>query len=297
MRPFGLFVLSALLFCSGAGAEEVQLPHRGLRLNAALELVDGKTLADGVVLMTHGGLVHRDMETMAVLRQLLHDRGYNTLAINLSLGLDRRHGPYDCSIPHRHRNSDAAAEIGLWLEWLKRQGARRVTLMGHSRGGAQTALFAAERNDTAVSAVVLLAPAVRENTDAEEYQRRTGKPLAPTLQQARDLVKRGKGNTLLRHVGVMTCPDTAATAASFVSYFSDPRSVDSPSLIPAIVPPTLVLVASDDQVVRGLAPKVQPLIGSKVSMVIIEGADHTFRDLYADEVTDAIDAFLRGVMN
>ena len=42
-------------------AKEVTLRHKGLTLNANLELVAGKTLADGVILITHGGLAHRDM--------------------------------------------------------------------------------------------------------------------------------------------------------------------------------------------------------------------------------------------
>ncbi|NIR31732.1 MAG: alpha/beta hydrolase, partial [Gammaproteobacteria bacterium] len=56
--------------------------------------------------------------------------------------------------------------IGLWLDWLKSRGARRVTLFGHSRGGAQTALYAAENDHELVEAVVLLAPATEENTNA-----------------------------------------------------------------------------------------------------------------------------------
>jgi len=43
-------------------AKEVTLRHKGLTLNANLELAAGKTPADGVILMTHGGLAHRDME-------------------------------------------------------------------------------------------------------------------------------------------------------------------------------------------------------------------------------------------
>jgi len=279
-----------------AEAQEVTLRHKRLMLNAELELAAGKKLADGAILITHGGLVHRATESMAYLQRLLNDKGYSTLAINLSLGLDNRHDIYDCQVAHRHRNADAADEIGVWVDWLKAQGAQRVTLLGHSRGGAQTALYAAEHNDALVRAVVLLAPAIRENTDAVGYQQRYNKPLAPLLAKAQHLVDTGKGDTVLEHIGLLNCPDTSATADSFVSYYGQNARVDTPSLLPKLRKSTLVVVAGADEVVVGLDKKVVPLAdGTHLRMTVIEGSDHTFRDLYADDAVEAIVAFLRGI--
>ena len=42
-----------------AEAKEVTFQHKGLTLNANLELAVDKTLADGVILITYGGLAHR----------------------------------------------------------------------------------------------------------------------------------------------------------------------------------------------------------------------------------------------
>ncbi len=276
-------------------AKEVTLSHKGLTLNANLELAAGKKPADGVILITHGGLAHNGMETIAYLRGLLKDKGYNTLAINLSLGLNNRHGMYDCKVTHRHRNADAADEIGAWTDWLKKQGAKRVTLLGHSRGGAQTALFAAERDNALVKAVVLLAPATRENNGATAYQQRFNKPLAPVLEKAQKLVRDGKGSAVLEHIGLLTCPDTSATADAFVSYYGSDAGLDTPALIPKIRKPTLVVVAGSDEIVVGLGKKVAPLAdGKRVQMKVIDSADHFFRDLYADDAVEAIDAFLKG---
>lgn len=278
-----------------ANASEVTLRYKGLTLNADLELAAGKQLADGAILITHGGLVHRGTESMAYLQRLLNDKGYSTLAINLSLGLDNRHDRYDCQVTHRHRNADAADEIGAWVDWLKGQGAKRITLLGHSRGGAQTALYAAEHPDALLHAVVLLAPAIRENTDAVGYQQRYNQPLAPLLAKAQQLVDAGKGDTVLEHISVLNCPDTSASADSFVSYYAQNARVDTPSLLPRLRKPTLVLVAGADEVVVGLDKKVAPLAdGARLRMKVIEGSDHTFRDLYADDAVEAIVAFLRG---
>ena len=275
-------------------ATEVTLRDHALTLNADLTLAPGKTLADGVILITHGSLAHRDMEMLVAFRNLLRDKAYNTLAINLSLGVNNRHGMYDCKVTHRHLNDDAAHEIGVWVAWLQTQGATRIALLGHSRGGAQTAQYAAEHDSPAVKAVVLLAPAIAQNTNAATYQARTHKPIAPLLAKARKLVKQGKGNTVLAHAMILSCPNTAATAASFLSYYGQNVHHDTPSLLPKITEPTLVLWGDQDEVVAGLDKKMVDLAdGKRTQFKVINGADHFFRDLYADEAVDAINAFLK----
>jgi pimeloyl-ACP methyl ester carboxylesterase len=277
-------------------AKEVTLQHNGLTLNAEYQLAPGKTPADGVILITHGALAHRDMEVISYMRRLLKERGYNTLAINLSLGVDNRHGMYDCKVTQRHRNDDALEEIGLWIDWLKKQGAKHVTLLGHSRGGAQTALYASEHNDPLIRALVLMAPATRDNTSPGAYQKRYKMALAPLLDKARKLVNNGKGNTVLGNIGLMTCVETPVTASTLVSYYGEDTRVDAPSLIPKISKPTLVVVAGSDPVVVGLDKKVAPLAdGKRVHMTVVEGAGHLFRDLFADDAADAIDEFLAGL--
>ena len=64
-------------------AKEVTLRHKGLTLNANLELAAGKTVTNGVILITHGGLAHRDMEIVTYIQNLLvQEKDYNTRAIN-----------------------------------------------------------------------------------------------------------------------------------------------------------------------------------------------------------------------
>ena len=276
-------------------AEEVTLIHQGITLDAELELAPGKTLADGVILITHGTQAHNNMETLVNLRSLLKDKGYSTLAINLSLGLDRRHGFYDCAKPSTHKDTDSVGEIGAWVKWLGGKGVKKIVLLGHSRGGAQTALFAADHNDPLVRAVILLAPAASDQAEtAREYQERYGKPLAPVLARAEALVKAGKGDTLLEHVPFLAlCNDTSVTAASFVSYYGpDPRR-NTITLLPKIKKPTLIFVAGDDQVVKGLDKKAAPFVdGKRIRLKVIPGSDHFFRDLWMDDAVDAMAAFL-----
>jgi len=286
-------IIGLSVAASAAHADEVSLPYKSLSLNANLELAAGKRLADGAILITHGGLAHHGMEVISYLQKLLKARGYTSLAINLSLGLNNRHGMFDCNVTHRHLNDDAVDEIGAWMNWLKQQDVKRVALLGHSRGGAQTALYAVERDDEWVKAVVLIAPATEDNTNPAIYPKRYQKQLMPLLQQARKLVDAGKGSAEIEHVGLMSCSDTTATASTFVSYYGQDPRLDTPFLIPKLKKPTLIVVAASDEEVVGLDKKVAPLAGgTRIQMKVIEGADHTFRDLTADDAADAIDAFL-----
>jgi pimeloyl-ACP methyl ester carboxylesterase len=284
-----LFIISGLYV--PVLAEEVKLPHQGMTLNASLEKSADSWPAGPVVLMTHGTLAHRGMEIMAGLQSMFADRGISSLAINLALGLDDRPaGMYDCATPHTHRHTDAVAEIGAWLGWLKAQGAEKVALLGHSRGGNQTARFAATTTDPVVTAVILIAPQTwSAEYAAADYEKRYGKPLAPVLAKAQALVESGKGDTPMDPVDFIYCEQTSATAAAFVSYYATDPDMDTPTVIPGIKVPVLVVAGSEDTAVKGLPEKIEPLAdGERVQLLVVDGADHFFRDLYSEDIADAV---------
>ena len=291
---FGL-ALALLLSFSPAQAGEVTLQYKGILLDANLELAAGKAAADGVILITHAGPVHRGSELYVSLQELFKKKGYSTLAINLSHRLNNRHGMYDCTITSNHRYADAADEISAWVNWLNHQGTKRVVVLGHSRGGAETALYAVEQANKSVAAVVLLAPDTRETNDAADYQQRNHKPLAPVLEKAQQLIKDGKGEKVLAHTDFLFCPNTSVTADTFVSYYGPDPRLDTAYLIPKIRKPTLVVLAGDDEIVIN-DKKFLPLAdGKHVQVTVVEGANHFFRDLYADEAVDKIDTFLKSL--
>ncbi|HSH29662.1 MAG TPA: alpha/beta fold hydrolase [Thiohalobacter sp.] len=286
----GLFALAL----SAAQAEEVKLEYDGLTLNAELELAPGSELADGVILMTHGTLAHARMGIMRGLQKVFKEYGYNSLAINLSLGIDDRHGMYDCQQTHTHRHTDALDEIGVWLNWLREQGAGEITLLGHSRGGNQTAWYAAERDMQDVNAVVLIAPMLwDEEYDRKEYRDRYGVELQPLLERARGLAEDGESDVLMESVDFLYCENTTVSAETFLSYYEpDPRR-DTAHLVPMIEAPVLVIAGTADTVVPGVEAAMAPLAeADEVSLAVVVGADHMFRDLYWYDVADAIEIFL-----
>ena len=95
-RGFWKLMFVAILFVHAvptiASAEEIKLQHAGLTINANLVAAQDDWQDGTVVLITHGTTGHYGMETIATLQSLLAKRGLTSIAPNLSLGLDDRHG-------------------------------------------------------------------------------------------------------------------------------------------------------------------------------------------------------------
>lgn len=285
---YALFA-GSLAFSSVAFAAEVkevkqtiQQQGQSLSVNANLLMADGKTFADEMVLLTHGTLTHKERSTYAALQKNLAAQGISSLAINLSLAVDNRHGEYDCAVPHKHQHTDALQEIGVWLDWLKSQGVDKVTLAGHSRGGNQTAWFASKNDSPMIEKVVLIAPAFE------------GPKAAPFLDKAKQMQQAGHGQEMLKGIDFIYCKDAQATADAVVSYYQDQDGYHTIELLKTAAKPTLVAIGSADDVVEGLAEAVEPLTaGGKVQAVVVEDADHFFLDFANEDLASAIAEFIR----
>lgn len=118
--------------------------------------------------------------------------------------------------------------------------------------------------------------------------------MKPLLEQARSLVKAGKGQVRLENVAFLTCPATDVTAESFLSYYAPGPELEMPALLKRVKSPALVVVAGGDQVVRDLDKAIAPLVdGKRLRMAVVPGADHFFRDLYGEDAMEEIVKFLR----
>ena len=277
-----------------AEAEDVAQEHAGLELLGRLEIASGKSLqADGVALIVHGTLAHHGMEIIRDLQANLKRQGINTLAITLSLGLNRRTGMFNCMLEHDHRFGDAVEELSAWSDWLKTRGASRIDIIGHSRGGAQAALFAVEEPAQVTGKVVLVAPLVElpPAEAAKRYADQFGGPLAPAIAAAREREDGGQGDMLIDVPGFLNCPQARVTAGAFLDYYegSRPGIVE---LLGQITRPTLVVAAGADEMVPGVAEKLGGR-SDKVEIATVEGADHFFLDLYGEDLAERIAAFLK----
>jgi len=272
-------------------ADRVELQHDDLTLVGHMETASA--IEDGVVLMVHGTLAHGQMEIMRSMQELLRDAGYNSLAINLSLGQDARTGMYDCDATHRHKHEDAVEEIAAWAGWLEEQGAERLVVLGHSRGGNQVARYLADDPAETVEKAVLMAPQTwTAGEEAKGYQASYDTALQPLLDRAEMLVSEGKGDEVME-MDFIYCPDTTATAASVVSYYREDPMMDTPTALGETDVPTLVIVAGADTTVTDLEEKMAERVGDEhIEMTTVSGSDHMFRDLFLYDAADAATAFI-----
>ncbi len=275
-------------------ADEVLLKHEGIELRADLTLAEDKALSDGVVILLHGTLAHNRMEIVSTTAELLNDEGYNTLAINLSFAIDKRQeGMLDCQVEHRHQHEDAITELGAWMSWLQQQGAGKVAIWGHSRGGNQVAWFVNENDNDLLDKTILVAPSTwNGKAYADSYQRRYGKPLSDLMAQAQTLVDAGKPDEMMAVPGFVYCQDAKASAMAFLSYGRDDERKNTPTVLQKITKPVLVVIGSADEVVADLPAKMEKLTQDNISLETVDGADHFFLDLYADDMVELIVDFL-----
>lgn len=284
-----------LLAAPAALAEEVIAEHQGLEVIGNLEIAKGKSLkSDGAVLLLHGALAHHRMEIISAAQELLKERGINSLAITLGLGLDKRRGLFDCSLEQDHRSGDAVDETETWVNWLKEKGAANITLAGHSLGGRQAALYASGQPDKVVKRVVLIAPQIQTFESIEaEYQNQYHKPLKDELARAEQLIAEDEGSTFLEGAGFLNCPLPRVTAGAFADYYSASQKFNVHSLVPKLKIPALIVIGDQDPLEAELSTALQSMpAGKHVTYKKISGADHFFRDLQAEDLAERIKEFL-----
>lgn len=292
-------LLALVAAASGLRAETVSQEYLGLPVQGNLQVAAGKSLAtDGALLIVHGTAAHHGMGVIAALQKALDQRGINSLAITLSLGMQKRSGMLDCALEQDHRHADASDEIVAWVEWLQKKGASRVSVLGHSRGGAQAALAAFERPDVGIRSLILAAPLYQTEQEIEQrYLEVFGSPLRPLLGKALKAVEAGEGDTLLQVPGFLHCKPAKVTAAAFHDYYAPDAQHDILRLLREIAVPVLVIVAGDDKIMPSLKPALEQSatsgsLPSGVAMAAIDGADHQFRDLFGEYFADRVAAFI-----
>lgn len=284
------------VFSTQLEAEEVTHTYGGLTINGNLEQAEEHESFDGVVLITHGTLAHNRMEIVATSQDLLAENGVSSLAINLSLGIDDRHGMYDCTEPHRHLLTDGVMEIAAWVEWLKTRNTRGVVLMGHSSAANLALVAATEHEDPIVVGVILLAASTAGyDRYIANYETRYQVEIAGVLARAKALVNNGRGDELMEDVDFLFCPRTRVTAAAFLDHYRpNPIRANLSSFLERVKKPTLVIAAGEDEIQPNIPEYVKPYVdGKRVRLAIVDEAGHFFRDLNLEDAIDEAVAFVQ----
>ena len=274
-------------------AGEVSKAFRDLTLNANLEMAEDMDFEDGIVLIVHGYSGHNKMEIIRTAQQALLDNDQSSLAINLSMGIDNRHGFFECTWPHRYLQEDTLDEISAWVDWLRDRGASRITLLAHSRGANQAMVYAVDNKDPEVTHLVLLAPGTFDDT-RQAFEERYGPTFDQQMARAEKLIAAGQGAVLMENTDLMICPQASVSASTFSSFYGrTSRFRNFQSYLPRIPMPTLVITGTQDERSPDTKQDVAPFVdGERLQLSVIEGADHFFRDFNIDEAMEAILEFI-----
>jgi len=242
----------------------------------------------------HALMQHYDTEIIRGLQQGLKAAGRNSLAFTLSMGLDNRHGSYECATPHRYLFADALAEGMAWLQWLKARDEGPVVMLGHSLGANQALGLTVERYDPQISALALLSVMTmgRERL-LGNYKMRYRIDLEGVSNRAKALVAEGKGGELMS-VDFHICPQTQVAAKTFLDYYGgEPLHADPSSHLGKVTPPVFIVAGSADERQPNVAAFLERFVDEKkVFLYTVDSADHFFRDLNLDEAVEETLGFL-----
>lgn len=284
-----LVILSAMTTVS---AEPVQLNYNGLRINA--EYIDREN-DQPIFVMLHGTWMHQSNDLPVYLQELVDYENYSSLNISLSLGVDDRQSFVDCettpTIVDTHEQ--AADELKLWFDWLSEQGHDRFILLGHSRGGAQASLFYQTFKYPGIEQLVLIAPATHDqDAVAAAFEKRYSKNLNEKLSYFKALDDQTGAIT---EASILYCIFANVSAEAFISYYSPSPNKHTPSLLSDIDIPTTVFLGSEDNLSH-LFMKYEAEFkdNANIKTYWVEGADHFFRDLFADEIIEEVIYDLNG---
>lgn len=175
---------------------------------------------------------------------------------------------------------DCVHDIRAMIDFLARNGYRRIVLIGHSTGANKAVYYLYKTHDRRVKKLVLLGPL----SDVISEMQARGRLLKTFLARAKAQVRRGKGDELFMPV----YPERFWSAKRYLSLYTPGSREDvftyyNPKgnwrAVESMRVPTLVVFGDHDQhldrdaeeVMRAFQKHVRNFRGT-----IIEGADHSF---------------------
>ena len=284
-----ILFICLLILSSEIWSDTVQVPYKYdeslIQLNATHYIGnDSKSIA----LILHGTRGHQNLELIKSLANSFLENNIDSLTVNLSYGIDNRENNFlPCDIEHKHSKSKSINEIELWLKYLKSKGYQKIFLIGHSRGGLNIIQFFEEfkgSEKNLIESIFLIAPVSDEYTDFKKYH---------MIKNNINIDQLVDGPNELLTIDFLNCPNGKVSKTSFLDYFkiSNKRSGKDGSLLGNLLETNakvFVITGSEDIIVPNTYRRVQALNKRNIELIIVDEADHFFRDLYFDDLIEII---------
>tara|TARA_Y100000768_G_scaffold3522_1_gene2555 strand:+ start:1226 stop:2173 length:948 start_codon:yes stop_codon:yes gene_type:complete len=244
-----------------------------------------------VAISIHGTRGFKSMEVISVLSDNLLDLDIDTIAPNISYGINDRENEFlSCDIEHLHNRYANIDEIIRWFIFAIEKDYQDIILIGHSRGG-QDIIQAYNRilkvypeESKKISSIVLLAP-LGDNLD--EINISIQKSHSTTIRELMD-----KDDNEFVKINFLNCNNATVKISSFLSYYNLSYHEQLVPMLTDINIDTYVFTASEDTFVPKTHTKVSQIKNDNINLLQIDGADHFFRDLFLDDVVDNLSNFI-----
>jgi len=198
------------------------------------------------------------------------------------------------------RFEDCVEDIQAWVNFALGKGYKKIWLQAHSLGPSKVAYYLSQKNHENIEGVIWLSPSdiiglVRYPEMINEHKK--------LMKEAKELIKRGKGNELLSD---KLWGEYLLSAKTYVNFFENTANTaifnyGDKSLgwkvVNDINLPALAITGTQDD---GIKPVIDPkeamvLLQSelknspKVKTVVYEGAEHSFNGFEEKIVNDVLD--------
>ena len=267
-------LLCFLLLAQTAAGGEVSLEGVGKMPLARAEYRPGQAERPAVLIL-HGFLQTHAFGTVHRMLEGLSGEGYAVLSPTLTLGVPNRQRSLPCETIHKHRLTDAHAELDAWLAWLEKRHPGPVVLVGHSFGSAVLASYLQARKP----------PRVRKLIAVSITEARTHRPEQEIQALRRSLRERvARGERGIVTLPLSYCKRYTSTPESLLSYLD----WDAQRILQALrsLPIDKALIMGGDDAL--IPPDWVARLRQTGRVHVVQGANHFLDGLHEFELLDLL---------
>ena len=293
VRPNKLCYLLLLIICAApnsvlASSTNITITREnGIILNASLS---ENSKNDSVYMIVHGTRGFKTMEIIKSLKEKILIKGHDVLTINLSYGITNRNDSFlPCDIKHTHNEYESVREIIDWYQYLLNKNYKKITLVGHSRGGFNI-IQAAElinNNDIELHALAPIIDTYKGTRDY--YMKEHNLPYDKVIHSSDEYIISEK----YPPINFLFCENAQVSSSTFRSYldFSRKKSkypftFNILELLNMSNNKIAIYSGTADEILLDSYKMIESVDKKNVSHYIVDDGDHFFRDIYLDDVID-----------